>query len=147
MNDALKKYPELYVQDSEFVCDKNSPKASMEPCKNKDGYFDNMTVLKQFEKLFKLLEFKTVFKNTDITIFVDNARTHLAKKYDKTLLFKKSGTNCPYESLEWTENGEEKSVSFFFDERKENSKGLFFMCQALKLIPEATRYYFKTSCV
>ena len=52
----------------------------MEPGKNKDGYFDNMKVLKQFEKLFKLLEFKTVYKNTGIAIFVDNARTHSVKK-------------------------------------------------------------------
>ena len=95
-----------------------------------------MTVLKQFERLYKMLEFKTVFKNTDKVLFIDNARTHSAKKYDKTLLFKKSGTNCPYDSIEWTENGESKSVSFFFDERKERSKGLFVMCQDLKLIPE-----------
>jgi dsDNA-binding SOS-regulon protein len=136
MKDALKKYPELDSQDSEFVCDKNSANASMEPGKNKDGYFDNVTILKQFERLFKMLEFKTVFKNTEKVIFIDNARTHSAKKYDKTLLFKKSGTNCPYESLEWIEDGETKTVSFFFDERKENSKGLFVMCQDLKLIPE-----------
>lgn len=95
-----------------------------------------MTVLKQFERLYKMLEFKTVFKNTDKVLFIDNARTHSAKKYDKTLLFKKSGTNCPYDSIEWTENGESKSVSFFFDERKQRSKGLFVMCQDLKLIPE-----------
>jgi hypothetical protein len=118
MKDALKKYPELDSQDSEFVCDKNSANASMEPGKNKDGYFDNVTILKQFERLFKMLEFKTVFKNTEKVIFIDNARTHSAKKYDKTLLFKKSGTNCPYESLEWIEDGETKTVSFFFDERK-----------------------------
>jgi hypothetical protein len=136
MSDALKKYPELREQDTDFACDSNSPNASMEPGKNKDGYFDNMAVLKQFERLFKMLEFKTVFKNTDKVIFIDNARTHSAKKYDKTLLFKKSGTNCPYDSIEWTENGESKSVSFFFDERKERSKGLFVMCQDLKLIPE-----------
>jgi hypothetical protein len=46
MNDALKKYPELNAQDSEFICDKKSANASMEPGKNKVGYFDNLTVLK-----------------------------------------------------------------------------------------------------
>jgi hypothetical protein len=57
MNDALKKYPELNAQNSEFVCDKNSANASMEPGKNKDGYFDNTTVLKKFERLFKMFEY------------------------------------------------------------------------------------------
>jgi hypothetical protein len=38
--------------------------------------------------------------------------------------------------LEWTEDGEVKTLSFFSDEWKENSKGLFIMCQELKLIPE-----------
>jgi hypothetical protein len=69
-----------------------------------------------------------VFKNTDKVILIDHARTHSAKKYDKNLLFKKSGTNCPYELLEWTEDGEVKTLSFFFDERKENNKGMFIMC-------------------
>jgi hypothetical protein len=41
-----------------------------------------------------------------IVLLVDNARTYTAKKYEKNLLFKKSGTNCPYETLEWEENGE-----------------------------------------
>lgn len=108
----------------------------MEPGKNKDGYFDNETILKQFERLFKMLKYKRVMKNTKKMVLVDNARTHSAKKYDKTLLFKKPGTNCPYDSLEWNENGEIKKVSFFFDNKKENSKGLFVMCKELKLIPD-----------
>ena len=74
MSEALKKYPELREQDIDFARDSNSSNASMEPGKNKDGYFDNMTVLKQFERLFKMLEFKTVFKNTDKVLFIDNAR-------------------------------------------------------------------------
>lgn len=107
----------------------------MEPGKNKDGYFDNEIILKQFERLFILLKFKTIFKNHKIVLIVDNARTHTAKKYDCMNLFKKEGTNCPYDSLEWTENGKNKKISFFFDKKKENSKGLFNICKELKLIP------------
>lgn len=51
------------------------------------------------------------------------------------LLFKKSGTNRPYDSLEWKENGTLKKVSFFFDENtKKRRKGLCILCQDLGLI-------------
>jgi hypothetical protein len=109
----------------------------MEPGKNKDGYFDNEAILKQFKRLFILLKYKTIFRNHKIMLFVDNARTHSAKKYDKNMLFKKKGTNCPYEYLEWKDESDEiKRVSFFYDENMKNSKGLFVMCQDLGLIPE-----------
>jgi hypothetical protein len=39
-------------------------------------------------RLFKMLEFKTVFKNTDEVIFIDNARTHSAKKTIKRFFSK-----------------------------------------------------------
>lgn len=39
-----------------------------------EGYFDNATVLKQFERLFQLLEFKQEFENHAIECVVDNAR-------------------------------------------------------------------------
>ena len=41
-----------------------------------DSYFDNFTILTQFERLFKLLQFKSEFKNHNIEIIVDNATTH-----------------------------------------------------------------------
>ncbi len=69
-------------------------------------------------------------------LLVDNAGTHSAKKYDNTLLFKKSGTNCPYDNLEWEVNGEIRRVSFFFDEARKKSKGLFIMCDELGLLPD-----------
>ena len=81
-----------------------------------------------------MLKFKTIFKNHKIVLVVDNARTHTAKKFDRNLLFKKAGTNCPYESLEWEENGEFKRFEFFDEEGI--SKGLFNCCIELKLIPE-----------
>jgi len=131
---ASNQYPELEEPGSCFDTDNHSANASMEPGKNRDGYFDNKAILEQFERLFKMIKFKTIFRNNKIVLLVDNARTHTAKKYDKNLLFKKSGTNCPYETLEWEENGEIKVFNFFDDENV--SKGLFNACIELKLIDE-----------
>jgi hypothetical protein len=44
-----------------------------------DAYFDNDTILGQFERLFQLLEFKQEYKHNQIEIVVDNARTHTTK--------------------------------------------------------------------
>ena len=41
-----------------------------------DAYFDNDTILGQFERLFQMLEFKKEYKDNQIEIIVDNARTH-----------------------------------------------------------------------
>ena len=41
-----------------------------------DSYFDNSVILFQFERLFKLLEFKGEYRNHTIEILVDNATTH-----------------------------------------------------------------------
>ena len=109
-NEAIHIYPELNERGSCFDCDERSANASMEPGKKKDGYFDNSAILKQFERFFIMLKFKTIFKNHKIVLLVDNARTHMAKKYDKNLLFKKAGTNCPYEFLEWEESGKSFSM-------------------------------------
>ena len=40
-----------------------------------DDYFDNNTVLTQFERLLMLLPFKEDFKDHEIELVVDNART------------------------------------------------------------------------
>jgi hypothetical protein len=132
---AIADHPHLLEEDENMRYESFSADAYMEPGKNKDGYFDNEIILKQFERLFILLKYKTIFKNHKIVLIVDNARTHTAKKYDSTNLFKKEGTNCPYDSLEWEENGKIKKVNFFFDKKKEKSKGLFNICKELKLIP------------
>lgn len=41
---------------------------------------------------------------------MDNARTHSAKEYDVNLISKSPNTNCPYETIEWNEDGITKSV-------------------------------------
>jgi hypothetical protein len=40
----------------------------------RDAYFDNQTILEQFERLFQLLEFKDEFKGHTVEVIVDNAR-------------------------------------------------------------------------
>jgi hypothetical protein len=52
---ALQKYPELCgEQDIDYI--EHSASASTHV--SSDAYFDNLTILTQFERLFKLLEFK-----------------------------------------------------------------------------------------
>ena len=41
-----------------------------------DAYFDNDTILSQFERLFQMLEFKQEYRENQIEIILDNARTH-----------------------------------------------------------------------
>ena len=52
-------------------------------------YFDNETILNQFERLFQLLPFKTEYKGHDFGIVVDNARTHSAKDFSLNYFGKK----------------------------------------------------------
>ena len=103
---AVAEYPELDEEDEFLNFFPRSPNAWIEP--KKDHYFDNKVILKQFERLFILLKYKDEFKNCEIEIIVDNARTHNARKYDAILFNKKPGTNCPYEVIEWNEGAEIK---------------------------------------
>ena len=48
---------------------------------NGENYFDNDTILEQFERLFQLIEFKEDFFDHEIDILVDNATTHTAKEF------------------------------------------------------------------
>lgn len=75
---AIEKYPSLN-ETCVINYEKNSWTGSIFP--GKDGYFDNDTILAQFERLFQMLEFKTEFNHPikhDIEILVDNATTHTA---------------------------------------------------------------------
>lgn len=47
-----------------------------------DGYFDNKSILNQFERLFQMLEFKREYNHPvkhEFEIVDDNARTHTAQ--------------------------------------------------------------------
>ncbi|CAF4179391.1 unnamed protein product, partial [Rotaria sp. Silwood2] len=96
-----------------------------------DAYFDNDTILGQFETLFQMLEFKQEYKDHQIEIIVDNARTHTAKSYSLQDFGKNVGTRCPVEEIEYVdENGATKVVDCYFKggENKDKSKGLIELC-------------------
>ncbi|CAF1225955.1 unnamed protein product [Didymodactylos carnosus] len=92
-----------------------------------DVYFDNDTILSQFERLFQILEYKQEYKNNQIEIIVDNARTHSAKAYSLQDFGKNIGTRCPVKQIEYIdENGAIKVIDYYFQrgENKDKSKGL-----------------------
>jgi hypothetical protein len=77
---AIKAHPELHANDPILNYFSKSANALIEP--EKDNYFDNLIILRQFERLFILVKLKKDFINHKIEILVDNARTHSAKVYD-----------------------------------------------------------------
>jgi hypothetical protein len=129
---AVTAYPELNSDDELLNYFPRSANAWIEP--KKDNYFDNSIILRQFERLLKLIKFKKSYVDNQIVILVDNARTHTCKVYDINLMNKSPGTNCPYEKLEWKEDGMSFSVDLFDKDGK--SKGLFSLAKELKLIPQ-----------
>ena len=73
---AIKEYPSL-LDDPECDYLKNSCTGSMIP--GIDGYFDNDSVLSQFERMFILIQFKMDYNepiNHDFEFVVDNALKH-----------------------------------------------------------------------
>ncbi|CAF1104433.1 unnamed protein product [Brachionus calyciflorus] len=68
------------------------------------------TILAQFGRLFKLIEFKKDFENCDIELIVDNATTHTSKNYDINHFNKFPGTNCIFKTIEWLENDLKQSI-------------------------------------
>ena len=94
---ALQKYSELNnKQDIDYI--ERSASASIHV--SRDAYFDNSKILAQFERLFKLLEFKEYFKNIKIETIVDNARTHSARAYSLLDFGNNVSTRCPVNYLE-----------------------------------------------
>lgn len=99
-----------------------------------DAYFDNDTILSQFERLFQMLEFKQEYKDHQIEIIVDNARTHTTKAYSLQDFGKNIGTRCPVEKIEYMdENDVTKVIECYFKQgpNKGKSKGLVELCKGL----------------
>jgi hypothetical protein len=57
-----------------------------------EGYFDNSTILSQFQQLFMLLAFKSDFNGHEIEVVVNNARKHSARTYSINYLSKGMNT-------------------------------------------------------
>jgi hypothetical protein len=122
---AIAMYPDL-LNDSDVRFEDYSATASAHL--GSDSYFDNNTILNQFERLFKLLKFKIAYRGHDIEVLVDNARTHSAKDYSIHDFGKTSGTRCPVASMEYTdEMNRRKTLDCYHQTgpKKGQSKGLY----------------------
>lgn len=78
-NEAVKKYPSL-SESNVINYEERTCTGSIIP--GQDRYFDNKSIMNQFERLFQMLEFKKAFNfpvKHDIEVIVDNARTHTAQ--------------------------------------------------------------------
>ena len=104
---AIQKHPEL-LNDNGILYGKYS--ATVFAHLGVDSYFDNSVILVQFERLFKLLEFKEEYRNHTIEILVDNATTQTAKNYSINDFGKSSVTNCPVSSIEYLNDRNEIEV-------------------------------------
>lgn len=103
---AVQHYPELDEDDELLNYFPRSASARIHP--QKDCYFNNETILKQFERLFKLSKFKTAFEGKQLQILVDNATTHSTKAYDVQQFNKKPGTYYPHSKIIWKEDEDGK---------------------------------------
>lgn len=101
-----------------------------------DSYFDNTTILCQFERLFKMLRFKKQFQNHEIEIIVDNATTHTAKPYSLTDFGKSIDTRCPVDTIEYIDtDGVVQTIDCYFKTGpfKGLSKGLLHIAKEFNL--------------
>lgn len=121
---AVQKFPEL-LDDNGLRYEKNS--ATVTSYLGADPYFDNTIILMQFERLFKMLTFKEDYRDHEIEILVDNARTHIARPFSIADFGKGIGTRCPVSSIEHVDDSNNtKVINLLFDSgpHKGLSKGL-----------------------
>ena len=110
---AAKQYPGLKSDNNDlnFV----NCSATAEINVGQDRYFDNDIILYQFERLFQLLSYKKDFKDHEIEIIVDNARTHSTKEYSINDFGKGIGTRCPVSAIEYVDDqNQDVSISCYF---------------------------------
>ena len=132
--EALKLYPELAddVDDVSYV--EKTATGSIDV--GYDSYFDNSTILAQFERLFKLVQLKSEFKDHNIEIIVDNATTHTAKSYSLSDFGKSIGTKCTANTIEYIDSqGQLQVIDCFFKSgpHKGLSKGLLEISKELNV--------------
>lgn len=131
---ATRCYPELLSDSIGLKFDDYSARAGINV--GEDGYFDNDTILCQFERLFQLLSFKEGYKGHDIEIVVDNARTHSAREYSINDFGKGIDTKCSIDAIEFIDHqGNLITVPCFFEtgEHKGKSKGLLQLANDLQV--------------
>lgn len=99
-----------------------------------DSYFDNETILSQFERLFQMLEFKQAYKDHQVEVVVDNARTHTAKMYSLQDFRRGIGGYSPVDKIEYIDaNGVRQVIDCYFQDGPNTgkSKGLVEICKDL----------------
>ena len=102
-----------------------------------NAYFDNETILSQFQCLFKMLEFKADYRDHEIYVLVDNARTHMARPYNLNDFGKGINSRCPIEVIEYYDDNEVKQVVecyFSSGPHKNKSKGLLQLAKELNIV-------------
>ncbi|CAF2138799.1 unnamed protein product [Rotaria magnacalcarata] len=131
---ALVLYPELADDVDDVTYVEKTATASIKV--GYDSYFDNLTILAQFERLFKLLQFKSEFKHHNIEVIVDNATTHTAKPYSLSDFGKSIGTRCTTDTIEYVDSqGQLQTIDCFFKSGPNNglSKGLLEISKELNV--------------
>ncbi|CAF2977748.1 unnamed protein product [Rotaria sp. Silwood2] len=121
---AITKFPDLLKNNDINYIDRTSTAAINVGA---DAYFDNETVLLQFQRLLKMLKFKTDYKDHDIDVLLDNARKHTACQYNLNDFRKNIDSRCPVDVIEdYDENDIKKTIQRFFssDPHENKSKGL-----------------------
>ncbi|CAF1301147.1 unnamed protein product [Rotaria sordida] len=126
---ALEKYPDLN-NDSVIIYEERTASATLNIGGN--NYFNNETILKQFERLFQLLRFKEDYKDHDFVCLVDNARTHTAAEYTVDQFAMKPGGRCPVSTIEYVDNQNVRRIINCYDHDGE-SKGLLKLANELNL--------------
>ena len=137
--EAMQYYPSLSTDTVSSIYDDYSARAGINV--GEQGYFDNGTILAQFEHLFQLVGFKEEFKGHEIEVVVDNVRTHSAREYNISDFGKKTGTKCPVDAIEYVDKqGNVVSVSTYFGsgESKRKSKGLLKVANELQVPVDPT---------
>ena len=132
-NKAISEHPEL---NNDSYINKTAT-AIIEPSKN--NYFDNDSILSQFERLLLCMNYSSIFKDNNyrVDILVDNATTHTKALIDAKMFNKGVNTHCGIEKLSWNdENNNECSFDCYYESGPNVglSKGLFNMCKELKII-------------
>ena len=131
--DAIEKYPGLLISDDiDYI--KQTATATMHA--GTGLYFDNDTILSQFEKLFQILQFKTEYKGHHVDVLIDHERTHTAREYSVGDFGKNINTKCPVNQIEYyDENGVHQVVKCYFQsgENRNKSKGLLQIAKELSI--------------
>ena len=138
-SEAMQYYPSLSTDTVSSIYDDCSARAGINV--GGQGYFDNGTILAQFERLLQLVGFKEEFKGHQIEVVVDNARTHSAREYNISDFGRKPGTKCPVDAIEYVDKqGNVVSILTYSDsgENKGKYKGLFKLANELQMPVDPT---------